>query len=239
MRRVSIEPAQVRRRPHRPLPSLADLPAMWISAVPRKRSLGVVPARTTRRAAPPMSSYPYRSIMTRLLRTAGANRRCKNLRNACRAISLQYPRTDAAIVTHDVRLANTDTSLRQPRCSSAASVRRCRRLKTTTSASCSILHTPLLPATSYDLPATSGVMPGPTPCAPLQAAAHTERCQPSACLVLPNRLRHPFNTLGGCDGWLAFLDRESVFDACVRAAQGSPGGAGGGMSDLSVDRALA
>lgn len=66
VQRVSIEPAQVRRRPHRPLPSLAALPATWISAVPRKRSLGVEPARTTRRAAPPMSSYPYRSTMTRL-----------------------------------------------------------------------------------------------------------------------------------------------------------------------------
>jgi len=64
---VSIEPAQVHRCPHRPLPSLAALPATWTSAVPRERSLRVEPARTTRRAAPPMSSYPYRSTMTRLL----------------------------------------------------------------------------------------------------------------------------------------------------------------------------
>lgn len=101
---VSLEPAQARRRPHRPLQSLTVLPATWTSAVPRERSLGVELARTTRRAAPPMSSYPYRSTMTRLLRTVGANRRCLNLRDACLAVSLQYLRTGAATVTHGVRL---------------------------------------------------------------------------------------------------------------------------------------
>lgn len=90
------------------------------SAVPRERSLGVRLTRTTRPPLRPCRAIPSAPSLTRVLRTVGANRRCRCSRDAFRAASLQCLRTGAATVTGGVRLATSDTSLRRRRCSSVA-----------------------------------------------------------------------------------------------------------------------